>query len=117
MNACRRDFWVREDRRDCVSVHVAIFLCLVFGTAVGVQGQAGSAGAATQSGAVAGVQAQGGLPAEWDAGVKVLAGKIAAEVKPARAVSLEVKNISSLGAAEVEAIREGLEGEIGRAHV
>ena len=60
----------------------------------------------------AAVPAQGGLPAEWDAGVKVLAGKIAVEVKPARAVSLEVKNISSLGAAEVEAIRAGLEGEL-----
>ena len=38
------------------------------------------------------------LPAEWDAGVKTLAGKIATAVKPERAISLEVKNISSLGA-------------------
>ena len=52
------------------------------------------------------------LPAEWDAGVKTLAGKIATAMKPERAISLEVKNISSLGAGDVERIRRGLEAEL-----
>jgi hypothetical protein len=41
-----------------------------------------------------------------------LAGNIAAAVKPARAVSIEVKNISSLGMADVEAIRKALGAEL-----
>ena len=45
-------------------------------------------------------------------GVKALAEKIAAAVKPSRMVSLEMKNISSLGASEVEAVRVGLETEL-----
>ena len=49
------------------------------------------------------------LPVAWNDGVKVLAEKIAAAVKPSRTVSLEVKNISSLGPADVEAIRATLE--------
>ncbi len=52
------------------------------------------------------------LPAAWNEGVKALAEKIAAAVKPSRAVSLEFKNISSLGASEVEAIRVVLETEL-----
>ena len=52
------------------------------------------------------------LPAEWPAGVQTLAAKIAAVVKPSRRFSLEIKNISSLGAADVEAIRKALEGEL-----
>ncbi|MGB9243577.1 MAG: hypothetical protein WCC03_09505 [Candidatus Acidiferrales bacterium] len=52
------------------------------------------------------------LPAAWNDGVKALADKIAASVRPSRAVSLEVKNISSLGPADVEAIRAALETEL-----
>ena len=52
------------------------------------------------------------LPAAWSGGVKALAEKIAAAVKPSRAISLEIKNISSLGAADVEAIRVALEKEL-----
>ena len=52
------------------------------------------------------------LPAAWNDGVKALAEKIVAAVKPSRAVSLEFKNISSLGASEVEAVRAGLEKEL-----
>ena len=48
------------------------------------------------------------LPAAWNDGVKALAEKIAAAVKPSRAISLEIKNISSLGPVDVEAIRAGL---------
>jgi hypothetical protein len=51
------------------------------------------------------------LPAAWSDGVKALAEKIAAVVKPSRTVSLEVKNISSLGPADVEAVRAALEEE------
>ena len=52
------------------------------------------------------------LPAAWNDGVKALAEKIAAAVKPSRAISLEVNNISSLGSSEVEAIRAALETEL-----
>ncbi len=41
--------------------------------------------------------------------MKALAGKITAAVKPSRGISLDIKNISSLGAADVEAIRKALE--------
>jgi len=52
------------------------------------------------------------MPAEWNDGVKALGEKIVAAVKPSRKVSLEVKNISSLGAADVETIRRALEREL-----
>jgi hypothetical protein len=52
------------------------------------------------------------LPAAWNDGVKALAEKIAALVKPSRTISIEIKNISSLGGADVEAIRVGLEKEL-----
>jgi hypothetical protein len=52
------------------------------------------------------------LPTAWSDGVKALAAKIAAAAKPARAISLEIKNISSLDAVDVEAIRKGLEAEL-----
>ena len=44
--------------------------------------------------------------------MKALAEKIAAAVKPSRAISLEIKNISSIGGADVEAIRVALEEEL-----
>jgi hypothetical protein len=52
------------------------------------------------------------LPTAWSDGVKALAGKIAAAVKPSRAISLEMKNISSLGAADMEVIRAALDAEL-----
>jgi hypothetical protein len=52
------------------------------------------------------------LPAAWNDGVKALAEKIVAAVKPSRAISLEVKNISSLGPVDVETIRKVLEAEL-----
>jgi hypothetical protein len=52
------------------------------------------------------------LPAAWNEGVKALAEKIVAAVKPSTAISLEVKNISSLGSAEVAAVRRALETEL-----
>jgi hypothetical protein len=52
------------------------------------------------------------LPTAWNDGVKALAEKIAATEKPPRSISLEIKNISSVGAADVEAIRKALETEL-----
>jgi hypothetical protein len=52
------------------------------------------------------------LPGAWSDGVKALVAKIAEAVKPARAISLEMKNISSLGAADMEAIRAALDAEL-----
>jgi hypothetical protein len=52
------------------------------------------------------------LPTAWNDGVKTLAEKIAAAVKPSRGISLEIKNISSLSASEVEAVRVALEKEL-----
>jgi hypothetical protein len=52
------------------------------------------------------------LPAAWNDGVRALAEKIVAALKPSRTVSLEIKNISSLGPADVEAIRAALETEL-----
>src|ERR1700751_4245752 len=52
------------------------------------------------------------LPTAWNDGVKALAEKIVTSVKPSRAISLEINNMSSLGAADVEAIRKALETEL-----
>ena len=52
------------------------------------------------------------MPVAWSDGVKALGEKIVAAVKPSRTVSLEVKNISSLSAADVETIRRALEAEV-----
>jgi hypothetical protein len=55
---------------------------------------------------------QAASPAVLNAGVRTLTEKIVEAVKPSRAISLEIKNISSLGAADVEAIRKALEAEL-----
>jgi len=52
------------------------------------------------------------MPEEWAARARTLAGRIADAVKPAKTVSLNVKNLSSLSAGEVDAIRKTLEGEL-----
>jgi hypothetical protein len=51
------------------------------------------------------------LPAAWNDGVRALAEKIVAAVTPSRTISLEVRNISSLGAGEVELVHSALETE------
>jgi hypothetical protein len=108
---------MRASGRIFFLVHAAVFFPVIFGAAIRVQGAAGMSMHAgrrvyagndlPRPGAV-----EEALPAEWDAGVKTLAGKIATAVKPERAISLEVKNISSLGAGDVERIRRGLEAEL-----
>ena len=76
-------------------------------------GQASSTASAQMPSQAAGQNAtQAAMPAEWNDGVKALAEKIVAAVKPSRTVSLEVKNISSLGSSEVEAVRLALEQEL-----
>jgi hypothetical protein len=52
------------------------------------------------------------LPAAWNDGVKTLAEKIVAVVKPAQIISFAMKNISSLSTGDVEAIRVTLEKEL-----
>jgi hypothetical protein len=73
-----------------------------------VQGQT-TGGASSQ---VVTQGAQRELPAKWSEVVSALAGKIAAAVKPARTTSLEVKNISSLEAADVDGICKALASEL-----
>jgi hypothetical protein len=57
-------------------------------------------------------QSSSQLPQKWDESVRALAENIVAAASPARAISLEVKNISSLGPADVAAIREELENDL-----
>jgi len=54
------------------------------------------------------------MPLEWAIRVGTLAGQIAEAVRPSKAISLEVQNISSLGAADLEMIRHGLQQELSR---
>ena len=54
------------------------------------------------------------MPLEWANRVGILAGQIAEAVRPSKAVSLEVQNISSLGAADAEMIRQGLQQQLAR---
>jgi hypothetical protein len=54
------------------------------------------------------------MPLEWANRVGTLAGQIAEAVRPSKAISLEVQNISSLGAADVEMIRQGLQKQLAR---
>jgi hypothetical protein len=54
------------------------------------------------------------MPLEWANRVQTLAGQIAEAVRPSKAISLEVQNISSLGAADVEMIRRELQQQLAR---
>jgi hypothetical protein len=99
---------MRSLRRIPLSAFLSIFAFLFFLLIPARSAQTPlSSPPALQSGAQS--EAATALPAEWSAGEKVLAERIAAAVKPSRAISLAIKNISSLGAAEVEAIRAALE--------
>jgi hypothetical protein len=71
-----------------------------------------SANLAPQNSEQAAASPQTARAASRDDGVKELAAKIASAVKPSRSISLEVKNISSLGVPDAEAIRKALEGEL-----
>ena len=52
------------------------------------------------------------LSAAWNEGVKALAEKIVDAAKPSETVSLDVQNLSSLGAGDAEMIREALRAEL-----
>jgi len=54
------------------------------------------------------------MPLEWANRIGTLADQIAEAVRPSKAISLEVQNISSLGAADVEMIRQGLQQQLAR---
>ncbi len=85
---------------------VVLIFSFMFGRTA--RGQASSASSAQSEQRVT----SPALPAAWNEGVKALAEKIVAAVKPSRTVSLEMKNISSLGASGMEAIRVVLETEL-----
>jgi hypothetical protein len=59
-------------------------------------------------------QATSSLPKSWNEAVIGLADKIAAAVSPTAPVALDVKNISSLDAANMDSIRTALENELRR---
>jgi hypothetical protein len=96
---------VASQRYVSLPVVVLIFSFMLGGTA---HGQAPSASSPQSDQHVT----SPALPTAWNDGVKALAEKIAASVKPSRAISFEIKNISSLGTADVEAIRAALEKEL-----
>ena len=52
------------------------------------------------------------LPPQWNDAVSQLADKIAANVSPLQPLSLETKNISSLGSADVANVRAALESQL-----
>jgi hypothetical protein len=112
MNGAQGILRIDSLRRILLLVQAFVFFFLILGTALRVQGEAGGGAAAIETGAASAVPAQGALPAKWSEGVRMLAGKIAVAVKPARSISLELKNLSSVGAAEVEAIGKTLEAEL-----
>ena len=85
---------------------VVLIFSFMLGRSARGQGPNGSAAQSEQR------VASPALPAAWTDGVKALAEKIATAVKPSRTVSLEFKNISSLGGSEVEAIRVALVEEL-----
>src|SRR6202040_4006691 len=54
------------------------------------------------------------MPLKWANRIGTLADQIAEAVRPSKVISLEVQNISSLGAADVEMIRQGLQQQLAR---
>ena len=57
-------------------------------------------------------QSSGQIPPKWDESVRTLADNIAAAASPSKTISLDVKNVSSLGQADAGAIRHELEAEL-----
>jgi hypothetical protein len=57
------------------------------------------------------------LPTKWNDAVRSLAEKIAAAAAPSHAIALQVKNTSTLSAADVGKLRETLEAELSSRHV
>jgi hypothetical protein len=57
------------------------------------------------------------LPAKWNEAVTTLAEKIAAGAAPARRISLEVRNLSSLDSNQVNEIHRALQSELGQRHL
>jgi hypothetical protein len=57
------------------------------------------------------------IPPAWSDAVRLLAEKIAADISKSRSVTLDAKNISSLGAAEAGDVRIALEAELAKRNV
>jgi hypothetical protein len=57
-------------------------------------------------------QSSGALPQKWDESVHALAQDITAAASPSRAISLAVKNLSSLDSADATAIQQALESDL-----
>jgi hypothetical protein len=57
-------------------------------------------------------QVPGQLPQKWDEAVRALAENIVADANPARTISLDVKNISSLASADAGVIRQALASDL-----
>ena len=112
MNGWCWELRMRYVWRYLVSLQAVIYLFLVFGTALGVQGQSVNAraadGVASQSSAQPQSDEAKNFPA-WIEGVKELAGKIEEMARPKRTVSLEIKNISSLPL-NIKVIRDAVAG-------
>lgn len=53
-----------------------------------------------------------GLPPKWDEAVQSLADKVSAAAGPARKISMEVKNMSSLNVAEANAVQQELQSAL-----
>lgn len=69
-------------------------------------------GAAAGSSSARAAQSAPGLPAQWDEALQMLAGKVANVADRSRAVSLVVKNLSSLKSSEAAAIRQRFETDL-----
>ena len=57
-------------------------------------------------------QTSGQLPQKWDEAVRALAENIAAAARPARTISLDVKNISSLASTDAGVVQQALESDL-----
>lgn len=91
---------MRASRRFLPRQFARIFVCALFAWAAGAR--------ATDA------QSAGQLPPTWDDSVHALAEDIVAAVSPARTVSLDVRNISSLAPSDAAVIRHELESELAR---
>jgi hypothetical protein len=101
---------MRASGRIFLSVHAFLFFSLILVPIQISRGQTASAATPSQISTLGTPQA--GLPGKWNDAVKTLAAKIAIAVTPSRAISLEVKNSSSLGPTNVEAIRKALSADL-----
>jgi hypothetical protein len=102
MRHFRRSFQLKKSRALIFAVAVSAL------TAACVLPHAASAQAAGNS--------ANALPPPWSEAVKVLADRVAASVSPAHPVAFVVKNISSMNANDVDALRAAIEAQLAQHH-